>query len=251
MKILTKAFKIFFRFVVPAVLVLLYFLKTLVLPEKRPLEIMYTISLSACMGYFTNFIAIKMLFRPKKETFFKRQGVIPKNQEILAKSFGEGISSNFFEANDLTNYITENHVVENLITQIKRYLSNKIQENHVQQAIKSWLLRIFRLNSAKIYDVLIQFSEKNLSHFLQRNINFRTALGFLSETIEKNIKNNNINLVQISRNDSIFSISHGMPFSSTILCMSINVFSKYWRTLSAPSSELMYSVILLILVSNC
>ena len=151
MKTLIKAFKIFFRFVAPAVLVLLYFLKTLVLPDNRHLEIMYTISLSACMGYFTNFIAIKMLFRPKKETFFKRQGVIPKNQEILAKSFGEGISSNFFEANDLTNYITENRVVEKLITQIKKYLSNKIQENYVQQAIKSWLLRIFRLNSAKIY----------------------------------------------------------------------------------------------------
>ena len=230
MKTLTKAFKIFFRFVVPAVLVLLYFLKTLVLPEKRPLEIMYTISLSACMGYFTNFIAIKMLFRPKKETFFKRQGVIPKNQEILAKSFGEGISSNFFEANDLTNYITENHVVENLITQIKRYLSNKIQENHVQQAIKSWLLRIFRLNSAKIYDVLIQFSEKNFSHFLQRNINFRTALGFLSETIEKNIKNNNINLVQISRTISSH-IESNIPHISNQIYQQIQAYIDQQRIL--------------------
>ena len=87
MKTLTKAFKIFFRFVVPAVLVLLYFLKTLVLPEKRHLEIMYTISLSACMGYFTNFIAIKMLFRPKKETFFKRQGVIPKNKGFILDDY--------------------------------------------------------------------------------------------------------------------------------------------------------------------
>ena len=70
MKTLTKAFKIFFRFVAPLALVLLYVLKTIVLPGKRPLEIMYTISLSACVGYFTNFIAIKMLFRPKEETFF-------------------------------------------------------------------------------------------------------------------------------------------------------------------------------------
>ena len=237
MKTLTKAFKIFFRFVVPAVLVLLYFLKTLVLPEKRPLEIMYTISLSACMGYFTNFIAIKMLFRPKKETFFKRQGVIPKNQEILAKSFGEGISSNFFEANDLTNYMTENHVVENLITQIKRYLSNKIQENHVQQAIKSWLLRIFRLNSAKIYDVLIQFSEKNFSHFLQRNINFRTALGFLSETIEKNIKNNNINLVQISRTISSH-IESNIPHISNQIYQQIQAYIDQQRILQKATIRL-------------
>ena len=228
MKTLTKAFKIFFRFVAPAVLVLLYFLKTLVLPDKRHLEIMYTISLSACMGYFTNFIAIKMLFRPKKETFFKRQGVIPKNQEILAKSFGEGISSNFFEANDLTNYITENRVVEKLITQIKKYLSNKIQENYVQQAIKSWLLRIFRLNSAKTYDVLIQFSEKNFPHFLQRNINFRTALGFLSETIENNINNNNINLVQISRTISSH-IESNIPHISNQIYQQIQAYIDQQR----------------------
>ncbi|HIC16880.1 TPA: DUF445 family protein, partial [Candidatus Poribacteria bacterium] len=199
MKTLTKAFKIFFRFVAPLALVLLYVLKTIVLPGKRPLEIMYTISLSACVGYFTNFIAIKMLFRPKEETFFKRQGVIPKNKEILAESLGEGIASNFFEANDLTNYISENQVVESLIIQAKRYLSEKIQEDRVQQAIKSWLLRAFRSNSAKIYDVLIRFSETNFSHFLQRNINFKTVLPFLSKIIENNIENNNINLVQISR----------------------------------------------------
>lgn len=228
MKILTKTFKIFFRFVAPAVLVLLYVLKTLVLPDKRPLEIMYTISLSACMGYFTNFIAIKMLFRPKKETFFKRQGVIPKNQEILAKSFGEGISSNFFEADDLTNYIIENHAAENLITQIKRYLFNKIQEDYVQQAIKSWLLKIFRLNSSKIYDVLIQFSEKNFSYFLQRNINFQTALGFLSEIIEINIKNNNINLVQISRTISSH-IESNIPHISNQIYQQIQVYIDQQR----------------------
>ena len=230
MKILTKTFKIFFRFVAPAVLVLLYVLKTLVLPDKRPLEIMYTISLSACMGYFTNFIAIKMLFRPKKETFFKRQGVIPKNQEILAKSFGEGISSNFFEADDLTNYIIENHAAENLITQIKRYLFNKIQEDYVQQAIKSWLLKIFRLNSSKIYDVLIQFSEKNFSYFLQRNINFQTALGFLSEIIEINIKNNNINLVQISRTISSH-IESNIPHISNQIYQQIQVYIDQQRIL--------------------
>ena len=230
MKILTKTFKIFFRFVAPAVLVLLYVLKTLVLPDKRPLEIMYTISLSACMGYFTNFIAIKMLFRPKKETFFKRQGVIPKNQEILAKSLGEGISSNFFEADDLTNYIIENHAAENLITQIKRYLFNKIQEDYVQQAIKSWLLKIFRFNSSKIYDVLIQFSEKNFSYFLQRNINFQTALGFLSEIIEINIKNNNINLVQISRTISSH-IESNIPHISNQIYQQIQVYIDQQRIL--------------------
>lgn len=230
MKTLTKAFKIFFRFVAPLALVLLYVLKTIVLPDKRPLEIMYTISLSACVGYFTNFIAIKMLFRPKEETFFKRQGVIPKNKEILAESLGEGIASNFFEANDLTNYISENQVVESLIIQAKRYLSEKIQEDRVQQAIKSWLLRAFRSNSAKIYDVLIRFSETNFSHFLQRNINFKTVLPFLSKIIENNIENNNINLVQISRTISSH-IENNIPHISNQIYQQMQAYIDQQRIL--------------------
>ena len=230
MKTLTKAFKIFFRFIAPLALVLLYVLKTIVLPDKRPLEIMYTISLSACVGYFTNFIAIKMLFRPKEETFFKRQGVIPKNKEILAESLGEGIASNFFEANDLTNYISENQVVESLIIQAKRYLSEKIQEDRVQQAIKSWLLREFRSNSAKIYDVLIRFSETNFSHFLQRNINFKTVLPFLSKIIENNIENNNINLVQISRTISSH-IENNIPHISNQIYQQMQAYIDQQRIL--------------------
>ena len=40
------------------------------------------------IGYFTNYLAIKMLFYPKYKTF-GIQGVLPKRKEILAKKIGE------------------------------------------------------------------------------------------------------------------------------------------------------------------
>ena len=40
------------------------------------------------IGYFTNYIAIKMLFHPKKPIFGFR-GVIPKRRKIIAKKIGE------------------------------------------------------------------------------------------------------------------------------------------------------------------
>jgi len=43
--------------------------------------------LAGFVGYITNYIAIKMLFRPYKKKWYTLgwQGVIPKNREKLAK----------------------------------------------------------------------------------------------------------------------------------------------------------------------
>jgi len=40
------------------------------------------------IGYFTNYLAVKMLFRPRNK-IFGIQGVLPKRKEILAKKIGE------------------------------------------------------------------------------------------------------------------------------------------------------------------
>ena len=40
------------------------------------------------IGYFTNYLAVKMLFHPRRQ-FFGIQGVIPKRKQILAKKIGE------------------------------------------------------------------------------------------------------------------------------------------------------------------
>jgi len=40
------------------------------------------------IGYFTNWIAIKMLFHPKKK-IFGIQGILPKRKKILAKKIAE------------------------------------------------------------------------------------------------------------------------------------------------------------------
>lgn len=44
--------------------------------------------ISGFIGYITNFIAIKMLFRPKKK-IFGYQGLIPKRKTILAKRLAD------------------------------------------------------------------------------------------------------------------------------------------------------------------
>ncbi len=60
--------------------------------------------IAALIGWFTNYIAIKMLFHPRKEKkflFLKFQGIFPKRQKELAKKLGEIVSTELFSAKDV------------------------------------------------------------------------------------------------------------------------------------------------------
>ena len=56
--------------------------------------------IGAVIGYFTNYIAVKMMFRPLKPIKFKNYtlpftpGIIPKGKDRLAKALGEAVGEN-------------------------------------------------------------------------------------------------------------------------------------------------------------
>lgn len=55
--------------------------------------------ISAAIGWFTNFIAIKMLFYPREEQqflFFKLQGIFPKRKAVLAERLGHVVAVELF-----------------------------------------------------------------------------------------------------------------------------------------------------------
>ncbi|MGI6680984.1 MAG: DUF445 domain-containing protein [Bdellovibrionota bacterium] len=82
--------------------------------------------IAALIGWFTNYIAIKMLFHPKKEVrflFLKVQGVFPKRQKDLAKKLGKIVSSELFSARDVQK--TLNEVA--LSPTIKELIGNKLE----------------------------------------------------------------------------------------------------------------------------
>ena len=80
-------------------------------------KIIMTLLVSALIGYFTNFIAVKMLFRPRTEKhIFGRRlpftpGVIPKNKPRLAKALGNAVGRQLLTGDDLKNALSSDKVV--------------------------------------------------------------------------------------------------------------------------------------------
>lgn len=90
--------------------------------------------IGAAIGYFTNFIAVKMLFHPKKEVkvFGHRlpftPGAIPKGKSRLAKSVGDAVGKNLITKEDIENKLLSDELAEKISDAIIGQLSVPIKD---------------------------------------------------------------------------------------------------------------------------
>lgn len=91
--------------------------------------------ISALIGWLTNWVAIKMLFKPqhpKKFLFITLHGVFPKNQKYVAEKLGHMIATELFSSSDIRSSMTHNtDIVRRVIEEkIDHYLTNTFSNNH-------------------------------------------------------------------------------------------------------------------------
>ena len=76
--------------------------------------------IGSLIGYFTNFIAVKMLFHPKKEIRIRGHrlpftpGAIPKGKSRLAKSVGEAVGNNLITQADIEDKLLSEELTEKI-----------------------------------------------------------------------------------------------------------------------------------------
>lgn len=93
--------------------------------------------IAAVIGWFTNFIAVKMLFHPRKPRRFLGltwHGVLPKRQEQLAIKIGKLVSEELFSSTDLNEKINNPDNILRLVQQIdekiEHYFEDILPEKH-------------------------------------------------------------------------------------------------------------------------
>ncbi len=100
-------------------------------------KIIYLLPLfSTFIGWFTNFLAIKMLFHPKKKVnlfFFSLQGIFPKRKKILAEKLASMVSASLLSEEEIKKKILEGHINDEFLIQevdshLDKFLKEKI--NH-------------------------------------------------------------------------------------------------------------------------
>lgn len=95
----------------------------------EPLHIILPIAVGALIGYCTNYIAIKMLFRPRREHRIGGHrvpftpGVIPKNQGRIAAAVGHAVSDTLLTQEDLTAQLTGGDLQKKLVGGLRTALT--------------------------------------------------------------------------------------------------------------------------------
>jgi len=106
--------------------------------------------IGASIGYVTNVIAIKLLFRPVKPfkiLGLKLQGVIPKRQTEISKSIGDTVEKELLSIEELVESFVTEEKIERLLDKIKMkihtVIETKISEYPLILALKKPIIQYF------------------------------------------------------------------------------------------------------------
>jgi uncharacterized membrane protein YheB (UPF0754 family) len=83
--------------------------------------------ISAFIGYFTNWIAIKMLFHPREPFRFlgmSIQGIFPKRQQQFGEKLGKLVSDEFLSFKDIEQKITSPSNLEKILPVVEQHIDS-------------------------------------------------------------------------------------------------------------------------------
>ncbi|WP_022819984.1 DUF445 domain-containing protein [Fusobacterium russii] len=142
-------------------------------------KLILILCVSALIGWITNYIAIKMLFRPYKEInfiFFKIQGLIPKRKNEIGEGIAEIIDKELLSIKDVVAQLNDGDLfdrLDKLVDEIlDKNLKAKIREmfpflqlflnDKVLTEIKIAIKKIIFENKEEIITFFFNYIEENI-----------------------------------------------------------------------------------------
>lgn len=149
------------------------------------MKILIAIVTGALIGWITNYLAIKMLFRPYKEInlgIFKIQGLIPKRKNDIGNGIADVIEQELLSVKDILIHLNDDELFIKLEETVDRIMDKnlkiKIKENFPFLAV---FLNENTINDIKktIKDII--FENRNevilfFSNYIQNKVDFRSIV---------------------------------------------------------------------------
>lgn len=143
------------------------------------LKAVLLILIGALIGWITNYIAIKMLFRPYKPInfgLFKIQGLIPKRRHQIGESIAETVQNELISVEDIVEKLENSNMDEEMEAVIDKILEERLER---EITAKFPMLAMF-LNGSTLKK--IQNSIKNAIMDNKDEI-----IGFFFQALENNV----------------------------------------------------------------
>ena len=142
-------------------------------------QLLVMILISGAIGWITNWIAIKMLFRPHKEInlgLFKIQGLIPKRRAEIGSGIANIIQNELISVKDVISNIDREEFSKRLNALIDevldKNLKKKVKEkfpllqmfftDKVAKDVGNTIKDIVMENQEKIFEIFSNYAEENI-----------------------------------------------------------------------------------------
>jgi|TARA_R110001599_G_scaffold24191_4_gene87543 uncharacterized membrane protein YheB (UPF0754 family) len=120
----------------------------------------FVITIAGCVGYFTNFLAIKMLFQPKKGTVLGWRGLVPKNQAQIARSLGESVQAQLLSPDIVLAYIAERQLIERSTAALAEWTDANLQKPEVRREITTVIITLLNQRGPELLTATFDLGEE-------------------------------------------------------------------------------------------
>lgn len=153
------------------------------------LELLIMMLVGALIGWFTNFLAIKMLFRPIHPwrlplTKIELQGLIPRRREEIAVTIGVTVEEELISISDLVSRLIEGQNRLELIRTIRAKILAVVEEripSLIPRAIKQAIL-------TRVRDILTQeigsFVDNSMGDMIEQSVQKINISNMVEERIK-------------------------------------------------------------------
>jgi uncharacterized membrane protein YheB (UPF0754 family) len=146
------------------------------------IKLVLIVGIGAGIGWVTNYVAIKMLFRPYKEInfgLFKIQGLLPKRKHEIGESIAEIIQSELVSLKDIVSSMDKDKLEEKMSEAIDKILEEKLQREITKNfPMIAMFLSSDMLDKIKVIikNSILENKDKIISMFsdyLEENVDFK------------------------------------------------------------------------------
>ena len=128
------------------------------------LQFLMMVAVGTLIGWFTNYLAIKLLFRPYKEMnffFFKIQGLIPKRRDEISENIADVVEKELISVDDIENKLKEVEFDDGMI--------EKVIDKLVEEKLKKSILEKNPLLKMIINDSMVDKIKKYFKNMILEN----------------------------------------------------------------------------------
>lgn len=149
--------------------------------NKLLIQFFLMVGVGTLIGWFTNYLAIKLLFRPYKEMnfiFFKIQGLIPKRKDEIIENIADVVERELISMSDLKEKFQNVEIDETMINSLlDKIIGEKLQKSILDknpllkmiindsmvEKIKSYFKNAILENKEEIISEIIKIAEEKIN----------------------------------------------------------------------------------------